>query len=265
MKLAVLGAPLRHTRSPDLHHAGLAALGLAAESRAIPTTLDELPGRLAALAAEGVRGVNLTHPLKAAVIPHLARVADGARRARSVNTVGLEPEGWWGETTDGAGFLDLLRSLGRNAAGARVVLLGAGGAARSLALALAESGAETIAVSARDPERSRREWSGVPGAVHVGWRSAAERGALAAATLIVNATPLDHGAAPLDRLPGGALVVDLVYGTGPTPWVLEARAAGLEAWDGLGLLVFQARRSLMLWTGVEVPVEPLARAVGWPR
>ena len=266
LRLAVLGDPLDYTRSPDLHRAGLEALGIACESRAIRTPREALGVRLRELAGQGCRGVNLTAPLKHAALAHLARVSGAARRARSVNTVGFDPAGAWGDTTDGPGFLDLLRWLGRRPAAERVVLLGAGGAARSLSLALIECGCEDIAVSARRPEAAE-DWREIPEATLVAWRSRAEIEALGWATLVVHATPLADAVrpAPLEAVARGALVVDLCYGPRPTPWICAARAAGLHAWDGLGLLVFQARRSLSLWTGREVPVDPLARAVGWPR
>src|SRR5262249_21255281 len=86
------------------------------------------------------------------------------------------------------------------------------------------------------------------------------------ATAVVNATPLESAREPLDleRVPKRALVIDLVYGARPTPWTLAARSQGLEAYDGLGLLVFQARRAITLWLREPVPVDPLARAVGGP-
>ncbi len=267
MKLAVLGDPLAHTRSPDLHRAGLEALGLDGESRAIRTSVGELDGRLRELRESGYRGVNLTHPLKHAALDHVARASEDALRARSVNTVGFDSETAWGETTDGAGFLDLLRSRGREPLAQRVVLLGAGGAARSLALALASAGCSRLVSSARRIEEARERWRDIPEANLVSWRSEAEAESLAAASVVVNATPLagEEGVVPVELLPGAALIVDLVYGLRITPWVRRARAAGLEAYDGLGLLAFQARRSLALWTGAEVPVDPMMRAVGWPR
>lgn len=266
VRLAVLGDPLAFTRSPELHRAGLAALGIAGDSRALRTPKDQLATRLRDLAEEGVRGVNLTHPLKECVLPLLERVSDGARRARSVNTVGLDPGGWWGETTDGPGFLDLLRALSREPREERAMLLGAGGAARSLAVALADAGAEPPVLSARAPDRARDALAGEAARL-VAWRSSEEHEALARATLIVNATPLSNPAdlLPPVRIGRGVLLVDLTYGEALTPWVVNARHAGIEAIDGLGLLVFQARRSLAHWLHHEVPLEPLTAAVGWPR
>ncbi|HEY6865909.1 MAG TPA: shikimate dehydrogenase, partial [Candidatus Eisenbacteria bacterium] len=204
---------------------------------------------------------NLTHPLKDLALESVERASEEARRARSVNTIRFDPAGPRGETTDGAGFVDLLRSLGRAPERERVLLLGAGGAARSLALALDEAGAAVTlsARSAPDPHDAA-----LP---RVAWRSPEEAAALAAATVIVNATPLGAGEdpVPLALLPRQALIIDLVYEKEVTPWVARARAAGLTAWDGLGLLVHQARRSLEFWLDRPVPVEPLARAVGWPR
>lgn len=263
----MLGDPLAYTRSPDLHRAGLAALGVACESRAIRTAAEDLGARLRELEAQGFSGVNLTHPHKLAALDHVARASEASQRARSINTVGFESGTAWGDTTDGGGFLDLLESRGLAPASQRVVLLGAGGAARSLALALASAGCASIAASARQVEGAKARWADIPEARIVAWRSEAEAAVLADATLVVNATPLtgEEGGAPIGRLPRRALVVDLVYGPEVTPWVRRARAAGIEALDGLGLLVFQARRSLALWTGREIPVEPLMAAVGWPR
>jgi shikimate dehydrogenase len=266
LRLAVLGDPLAYTRSPELHRAGCAALGLACESEALRTPPDRLAERLDELEAAGYDGVNLTHPLKAPALACAGVVSDAARRARSVNTIGFEADGRWGETTDGAGFLDLLRELGRSPAEVRTLLLGAGGSARSLALALHEAGASAVVVSARDPERRARTWSDVP-ARWVAWRTTAEQDALAEATLVVNCTPLtsEDGPAALVDLPAGGLILDLVYAERLTRWVTGARSAGFEAYDGLGLLVHQARHSLERWTGRTLAVKPLAAAVGWPR
>lgn len=266
LRLAVIGDPLRFTLSPELHRAGCAALGVTCESRALRTPPAALEARLAELAAAGLAGVNVTHPLKADVLRHAPRVSEAARRARSANTLGFAAGGWWADSTDGPGFLDWLAELGRDPAAERVLILGAGGSARSLALALASAGAPMPAVTARDPDKRRGAWGEVA-ARWVAWRSAEEAAALAAASLVINCTPLDSesGPAPVRSIAPGALVLDLVYGREVTPWVRAARRAGLAACDGLGLLVHQARRSLGLWLGREVPLAPLAAAVGWPR
>ena len=267
VKLAVLGDPLAFTLSPVLHRAGLEALGMQGGSEALRVPQSRLGTTLARLAAAGYRGVNLTHPLKRAVLEHLTEISEAAQRAVSVNTVSFDSGLARGDTTDGAGFIALLEDLGVGVARASVVLLGAGGAARSLGLALLEAGAASVTVWARRPGEASAAWQEIAGAQVTGWDSEAGRAALAGAELVVNATPLTGPEEPcaISRIPRGARVVDLVYGPEVTPWVRAARAAGLEAVDGLGLLVFQARCSLALWTGLEVPLAPLAGAVGWPR
>lgn len=263
LRLGVLGDPLAYTRSPDLHRAALAALGLEGESLALRTPPGELAARLRQLAADGWRGVNLTHPLKEPALAEVAHATPRAARARSVNTITFDGA-WEGDSTDGVGLLDLLVELDRDPAASHVLLLGAGGAARSLALALAEAGA-AVTLSAREPARASAAWDG-PACRWVAWQSDDARAALARASVVVNATPLAGGevCAP-EAVPPGALALDLTYGPEITDWVHAVREVGREAWDGLGLLVHQARHSLERWTGREVPVRVLADAVGWPR
>jgi len=267
VRLAVLGDPLAYTLSPVLHRAGCAAVGVACESEALRTSVEQLPARLADLATRGYLGCNLTHPLKESALDCVARASVAAEQARSANTIVFRGEGGYAETTDGPGFVDLLRSLRLDPARQRVVLLGSGGAARSLALALQWAGCQEVVVSARRPKDAQFAWGEGLDERFLGWRSDEERDALGESTVIVNCTPLsgEELPAPLDRVPRAALVVDLTYGPEPTPWVREARRHGRQAIDGLGLLVHQARRSLSLWLGREVPVDALAAAVGWPR
>jgi shikimate dehydrogenase len=259
--LAVLGDPLAYTQSPVLHRAGLASLGIAGESAALRTPLASLGERLAELRSRGLLGVNLTAPLKQAALAHLDRISEASRLARSVNTVGFAADGAWGDTTDGPGFVDLLESLGRDPGRERLLLLGAGGASRSLALAMVAAGASRVTVWARDASGAAAAWSGIDGAELVAW---GDRGSRESASVVVNATPLESPA-PRASLPAGSLRIDLRYGAEITAWVREARALGFEAYDGLGLLVYQARRSLALWLARPIEVDPLARAVGWPR
>ncbi len=264
VRLAVLGDPLEYTLSPVLHRAGLAAAGLDGESSALRTSAADLRERLAELARSGYRGVNLTHPHKQAACAAVDRCSNAAVRAQSVNTIGFEPGAWWGDTTDGIGCIDLLESLDRRVSGTRVVLIGAGGAARALAVALVDAGAR-VSFLARRPDALAG--GAIPGVSIVALDGDAADASLGNADVVINATTVSTARAPVDpaRLARAALVVDLVYGRELSEWTRAARAAGLDAYDGLGLLVFQARRSLMLWLGRDLGVEPLARAVRWPR
>jgi len=263
IQLAVLGDPLRYTRSPDLHRAGCAALGLACESVALRTPLAELAETLARLAREGYTGCNLTMPLKERAFELVARPSRDARRARSVNTIAFSADGMVGETTDGDGFVDLLASQGRDPARTVVTLLGAGGAARSLALAVADAGGPAVRVVSRREPVAGEAWGGPLGERWSAWGTLAAVRAIAGAGVVVNCTPLGGGELPAPASIGrGALVVDLVYGEAVTGWVAAARAAGLDAVDGLALLVHQARHSLRRWLRRDVPLGPLLAAVG---
>lgn len=267
VQLAVLGDPLTYTLSPVLHRAGCSALGIGCESKGVRTSPMDLEGRLHDLATRGLLGVNLTHPLKEHALDCVAKASVAAERARSVNTIVFRDDGWWGETTDGPGFVDLLKSKHFDPSLQRVMLLGAGGAARSLSVSLHWAGCRNVTVSSRHPKDAKFAWGEGLDERFLGWRSEEEGDALRDATVVVNCTPLAADELPVDvkRIAPAAFVVDLTYGPTLTPWVKAARGAGLEAVDGLGLLVFQARRSLSLWLGQEVPLEPLAAAVGWPR
>ena len=261
-KLAVLGDPLRYTRSPDLHRAGCAALGLACESLALRTPVTELSATLDRLAREGYAGCNLTMPLKEPALALVGTATPAARRARSVNTITFT-DSRLGDTTDGAGFLDLLAAERRNAATCNITLLGAGGSARSLALAIAEAGGRPVdVISRREPEPGEA-WGGALGKRWSAWGTGAATRAIAVADVLVNCTPLagDEFPVAIARIPRATLVVDLTYGERVTPWVAAARAAGLDAVDGLSLLVHQARRSLAIWFGRDVPLAPLVAAV----
>jgi len=265
LRLAVLGDPLAYTRSPDLHRAGCAALGIECESVALRTPVAELPATLARLAREGYTGCNLTMPLKEPALALVARPSVAARRARSVNTItfAADPGGVVGETTDGPGFLDLLAREGREPSTLHVTLLGAGGAARSLALALADADAPPVRVVSRHPPEPGEPWGGTLGERWSAWGSGSAARAIADADVLVNCTPLagDEFPAPIRGIERSALVVDLAYGERPTPWVVAALAEGLDAVDGLALLVHQARHSLRCWFGRDVPLEPLLAAV----
>ena len=129
VQTAVLGDPLAYTLSPVLHRAGCEALGISCEASAVRTPPDRLGETLRELAARGLVGCNLTHPLKEHALDHVEKASLSAERARSVNTIVFREDGWWGETTDGPGFLDLLKAKHFDPARQRVVLLPGGGAA----------------------------------------------------------------------------------------------------------------------------------------
>ena len=231
------------------------------------------------LRALGFRGANVTIPHKAAVIPHLDLLERDAELAEAVNTIVVEDDGTLrGYNTDIAGFTralgEVLRSSGAPSLppGAPALILGAGGAARAAALALARLGASLTVVN-RTPERAQRLAdllaSGVPGAsVVVGSPDDLDAALVSAQRLIVNATSLGMAGASkvprrlADNVTAGQVVADFVYTSGLTDLLAQAQAQGATIVDGLSVLVWQAAAAFELWTGVEAPVDAMCRAVG---
>jgi shikimate dehydrogenase len=204
-------------------------------------------------------------PHKADVLAGLDRVSPTVQVLHSANTVVRHGGELVGHSTDGEGLVDALRAGPEgDPAGRRVLVLGAGGTARAVCLALAEAGAAQVGVVGRRPE-----------AVAAAVALCAGRGRPAAieevgdADLIVNATPVGMGPAGAGRLPfdldparlgPGQAVVDLIYHPLATELVQASRARGAQASNGLGMLVHQAARQFTLWTGTEAPVEAMAAA-----
>lgn len=253
----VIGWPVAHSRSPRMHNAAYAVLGMDWAYVAMPVEPGRIEAALRGVASLGFAGVNVTIPHKQAVAALCDELSSEARHAGSVNTVLVEVDGRLrGETTDGGGMLDAIGDLPAGDA----LVLGAGGSARAAVAALAEAGA-AVTVAAR-----RREAADA---------LAAELGVAAGpwpvrepAALVVNATPVgqagDAEELPLDveLIAGAQVVCDLAYrGDGAeTGLVRSARAAGVRAVDGLDVLVGQGARAFQLFTGRDAPLDVMRQA-----
>jgi shikimate dehydrogenase len=257
--LGVIGHPIAHTLSPRMHRAAIEALGADAAYLAIDVPPDSLAGAMRDLRALDALGLNVTVPHKTAIVPLLDEIDAEAKAIGAVNTIVRDGVRWVGTNTDARGLSRALEEAGVRAS--RAVVIGAGGAARAAFHALRTGGA-TVEVIARRPEA----W---PGAKALG-DAAALRRVFAASDLVVQATtatmsPADGEALarllPLEALPGTAAVIDLVYRPKETALLAAARARGLEAIDGLGMLVHQGALSLELWLGRRVPVDAMRRAL----
>ena len=266
---AVIGAPVRHSLSPTLLNAAFAEAGLDWHFMALEVAEGRAGEALDAVRALGLAGLSVTMPHKAAVSAAVDERTEQAEVLDAVNCVVVEGDHLVGHNTDGDGFLDGLRhDTGFDPSGRRTVVLGAGGAARAVVLALARAGAAEVAVANRTASRAEvaAALAGPVGRV-VGSDELSDT--VAAADLVVNATSVgmaDDGALPVD--PGavavGAVVVDLIYHPPETAWLAALRGRGIEAHNGLSMLVFQAAHAFRLWTGSEAPVavmDAAARAV----
>jgi shikimate dehydrogenase len=252
-----MGDPVAHSLSPLLHNTAFAALGLDWLSVGFPVRHGDAVAAVEGLRALGLRGLSVTMPHKAAVAGAVDDLAPVAGELGAVNCVRWVGDRLVGDNTDGAGFLESLRrGAGVDPAGRRCLVVGAGGAARAVVLALAGAGAAEVVVVNRTAERA------VAAAALAGDRGRVGVPADAAgADLVVEATPagmggVDDVAPQVDggSLRAGQVAVDLVYHPPTTPWLAAAAAAGATTLGGLGMLVHQAAAQLAAWTGREPPV-----------
>lgn len=266
----VLGDPVDHSLSPAMHNAAFAAVGLPhlylryrVPTRALRSAMRE---------ARTLRmgGLNLTVPLKEAVLPFLDGVTPEAERIGAVNTIVFRPdERLVGENTDGRGFLRALR--GRvTLRGAAVVILGAGGSARAVGVALAAAGAARVTIANRTRVRGealaeRLTRASAAEIVAVPIEAVGRGDALTDAMLVVNTTPLGLAGAALRvryaATPRGCTFVDLVYGARPTPFLAGATRAGRRTLDGSMMLLHQGALAFEAWTGRRAPRAAMARAL----
>jgi shikimate dehydrogenase len=256
----VIGSPIRHSLSPVLHNAAFRALDLDWAFLAFEVAPGEGAAAVHGARALGIEGLSVTMPHKADVIAAIDKLSPTAERLGAVNTITRQGSVVLGESTDGAGFLDALRQdEGFDPGGHRCVVLGAGGAARAVVLALAEAGASEIVVVNRT-----EEWAVEAVALAGGVGRLGEAADAGDADLVVNATSvgMGDGATPIDpaTLGPGQLVVDLVYHPAVTPLVAGARAQGATAVNGLGMLIHQAAHAFRHWTGQEPPLPAMSAA-----
>jgi len=264
--LAVLGQPIKHSISPAMHHAALADF-----ARTDPRFASwhyvrceiapaDLPAALAQLHTLRFRGLNLTVPHKVLAVPHLAAIDFAAQPVGAVNTLLWTEAGWRGANTDGYGFATAIRTdLGLDLAGAHVILLGAGGAARGAAVECLQRGCASLAIANRtraNLDALLAALAPVAGAIPLrGFDPAQPPADLPAGAIVVNATsaglePADPAPIALARLPRPRGVFDMIYNPPHTALLAEAAALGLPFANGLSMLVHQGAKALELWSGV---------------
>jgi shikimate dehydrogenase len=273
--LGVFGFPVEHSLSPAMHNAALVALELSSYIY-IPFAVspENLGTAIRSLPALGIVGVNLTIPHKEDVLPFLDAITEEACDVGAVNTVHCTDGKLFGDNTDGRGFFTPLHEQGVSVSGQSVIVLGAGGAARSVVFRLVREGAEVILVN-RTAERAERLAQSVREA---GFGSAVRtlafdnpadyRSATANATLLVNTTrvgmhPNEEELPPvmLDAFRPELTVYDLVYNPVETLLLREAKQRGCKTLDGVKMLVYQGALAFERWTGIFPPTDVMEAAV----
>ena len=268
----LFGYPVRHSVSPQIHNAAFEAAGLNWVYLSFPVKPEDLGKALGGSKALGMVGLNVTIPHKEAIIPLLDELSDEAREIGAVNTVRFEKGRAKGYNTDGRGFAAaLMEAAAFSFPGKTILLLGAGGAGRAVAVQAAREGACRIFISDLRKEKADglKEWvnrrAGKNLAFTVNLEDSGGKMVLTESDLVVNATPLGLKAGdplPFDPapLPSSALVMDLVYNPPVTPLLEKARLLGLTGVGGMGMLVHQAAFSWEIWTGLLAPVEVMREA-----
>jgi 3-dehydroquinate dehydratase/shikimate dehydrogenase len=252
----VIGNPVAHSRSPHIHNAGLAALGL--DAVYLPFLVDDVREFLRVADLLGVSGVSVTVPHKLAVIPHLARQDPSVARIGACNTLVRAEGGWHGTNTDWPGFLAPLDRRFGSGGGSRIraTVIGAGGTSRAVVYGLRETGAEVLILN--------RTLAGASGI-------AQEFGCRAGGDLVVQTTScgmepaVDCDPLPEYRFRGTELVYELVYRPAVTPFLGRAMAAGCRWIGGMEMLLEQAYEQFRLFTGSPYPREPTQAIIMSPR
>jgi len=283
----LFGHPVAHSRSPQMHNAAFAALGLPYVYVAFDVAPEQVGAAVQSIRALGLRGVNVTIPHKVAVLPFLDELSPEAELIGAVNTIVNEGGRLIGYNTDGIGYLTALREeTGFDVRGRRVLLIGAGGAARAVAAQIVLDGASQLTVAARSIEKAQelaqhleqkapraalptehgsQPRSEQPRADAVDF-SDVERVA-AEYDLIINTTPIgmhpNVEAVPFATscLRAGQLVSDLIYNPRETQLLREAEARGCQTSGGLGMFIHQGAHAFRLWTGHDAPTDVMRETV----
>jgi shikimate dehydrogenase len=269
--VGIIGNPLEHSLSPIIHNAAFDYLGLNWCYVPLPVQEGRLSKAIEGIKALNFTGVNVTMPFKTEVISILDEVAMFAESVGAVNTIFIDKGKLIGYNTDGRGFYTaLMRDLDYEVNGRKILVLGAGGASRSVTVSLALAGCQSIVIVNRSPERSRQLadiiLKSAPD-ITVTWLSPEENYdiVVAESDVIINATPLTtfNGTlrVPVSLLNKNQLVCDLNYSLYQPPLLQEAEARGAQVMDGKGMLLYQAAAAFEIWTGLEAPVEVMRVAL----
>ena len=267
--IALLGDPVAHSLSPVFQNAALAAAGLDGVYVALRCAREEVPGLIRGIARAGGAG-NVTLPHKEVAAATVELPTPAVLRTGACNTWWLEEGRICGDNTDVPGVTSAVASLlGRGPAGARVLLVGAGGSARAALAAMIDARPSEIVVANRSEERGRALVDTIGGGGAPVRFATPESLAGESFDLAINATSLGLKAGdplplPLDGGPAVGAALDLVYSASSTPWVRGLQARGIPAVDGLEMLIFQGAASFERWWGIPAPVDAMRASLARP-
>ena len=279
----IFGYPVEHSFSPAMHNAAFKNLSLNRAYVPFPVRPENLAYAVEAMRTLGLAGVNVTVPHKQAVTEFLDELSPAARLSGAVNTIVNEGGVLTGHNTDGEGFIRALaESAGSEYIRGPVLIIGAGGAARAVAVALALSGTEEIIIANRTEARAAElsslleestgcrvmafKWEGQPAEgspEHREWAAVLDRVKLLVQTTSLGMRPAvdTYPSIPYQLVHSGQVAVDLVYNPPSTCFMNKCREAGAVVYNGTGMLLYQGAIAFELWTGREAPVDIMRRAL----
>ncbi|TGE37948.1 shikimate dehydrogenase [Desulfosporosinus fructosivorans] len=262
---AVIGDPIAHSLSPEMHNAGYKALGIDAEYQRFHVVPSNLAETVEGLCALGFSGWNVTLPYKEKIISLLDNLTPEARRAGAVNTVKIHDGQRIGHNTDGAGFIRSVEGELNGFKGKKAVLLGAGGASKGIALALTEQGM-IVHILNRSPEKAQALVQVIRAEGGTATSGDFAQGDwLEQVDLLVQTTSVGLLGEPfpfsLQGISEQALVVDIIFNPSQTAFLQDAKKQGCRTLNGLGMLLYQGVLAWEFWLGGQAPVEAMQLAL----
>lgn len=261
---AVIGDPIGHSLSPLMHEAGFRATGLDARYYRFRVEPEKLAEAVSGLKALGFRGWNVTVPHKENIIPFLDELTDEAGKIGAVNTVKVENGRLIGHNTDGTGFIRSIEKDIAEFSGKQAVILGAGGAAKSITVALMRKGMQ-LTILNRSPERAEELAKAIEAMGGEASAGELKPGAWLMADLLVQTTSLglkgENYPFSLEGISPQTVVVDIVFREQVTPFLADAAARGCQVHNGMGMLLHQGALAWEFWWGEEAPLEVMAEAL----
>lgn len=265
MKYAIIGYPVEHSLSPAMHEAGFKALGLDAVYHRIPIQLSELGDGVDFLRKNGYAGWNVTYPLKEQIISFLDKLTSAALNIGAVNTVKILDGELLGHNTDGEGFIESLSKKGYVFRRKKAVILGAGGAAKAIAVALAQRESEILILNRteKNAQKLAEHISKLGG--KVSWGISDSGDWLRSVDLLVQTTPVgmqgEKYPFDLSGINSSSWVVDLIYHPVSTPFLAQASDYGCKTMNGLEMLLYQGALAWRFWLNLDAPVSVMRRVL----
>ena len=259
----IFGYPVKHTFSPSMHNAGFENLGIDFVYIPFEVKPEALNAAVKGIKAQNIRGVNITIPHKQAVIKYIDNIDPLAKKIGSVNTIVNTNGRLTGYNTDGAGFLKDLIEHKVNPKGKVVMLLGAGGAGRSVACTLSFHGTKKILISDKDEKKAKTLAQSVKNAVYIPFKSFQDK--IKESSILINATPIgmregDPSPVKENYLHKDLFIYDVIYNT-KTMLLKTSEKKKLKSCNGLGMLLYQGVLAFEKWTNKKAPVKTMKKAL----